>query len=686
MAANEESIPLEGLLAHEGFLSNLARHLVGNDQDAEDLVQDAWLASLQRPLSGGTNVRAWLRTVTRNRWLNRARRERERSRYERRFAQSEAVDSEEARIGLDRRQQVLAAVRSLPEPCMTTIFLRYYEERSIADVAMRMGVPAETARSRIQRGIELLRAKLDREFGSRASWVAFVGAWSRPIELQAPLPAVEAVGSGTSATAGWVGWVVFATSAMLVLMAVLRFPPESPVIEGGPLAATSKNDPPRAAVDSGSTASLRLPVPATGTDSAPAAEAGSTPREGPPSGDSPRAEPSHQSLPYHVTGRVLGANLLPVAGVEVYYGELTSETDDEGRFELRLMALSVLHGGKALTSPVPLLAVAKGAMPAVVPEFASRLLETDPAVPHRLELVLGGPTRSLSGMVRSADGRPAAGWQISLRDPSVGTVRDNVRIPLEALVSGIPILQRVAEDGSFRLEGLLDRPYDIIAWDPDSLTHVVAHIPAESAANLLLTAPDPADGRRVAGRIVSRTGVPLAHARVHATLVVGTHTSSLMEIHEAAGPATWSDEAGYFQLEHGAVGPLRLTVEAGEFLVRNTATDLMHRDPNWENLEVAVPLRCEIVLDAKRERPPAHMLAFLNEKGARLTIRLPEEDRAAMGGMATWPAIPLRPGPGRSILYVNEDARIALFYDYDGTEIERRPLHLAPDLPTVFTW
>src|SRR5690606_1893329 len=81
-------------------------------------------------------------------------------------------------------------------PYLTTIYLRYCEQLPIADVAARTNVPSETARSRIQRGIELLRVKLDRQFGSRRGWV---GALGHRLTAEAAPPAKVA-----SITAAWI--------------------------------------------------------------------------------------------------------------------------------------------------------------------------------------------------------------------------------------------------------------------------------------------------------------------------------------------------------------------------------------------------------------------------------------------------------------------------------------------------
>ena len=64
MSRMEPSIDPAQLLEHAGWMKHLARSLVGEDQ-AEDVVQQVWLAGLQRPPSPGRGLRSWLAAVVR---------------------------------------------------------------------------------------------------------------------------------------------------------------------------------------------------------------------------------------------------------------------------------------------------------------------------------------------------------------------------------------------------------------------------------------------------------------------------------------------------------------------------------------------------------------------------------------------------------------------------------------------
>ena len=65
---------------------------------------------------------------------------------------------------------MVAAVLALAEPYRSAVLLRYYEELPPRAIARRLGVPVETVRTRVKRGVELIRMRLveARSFDARA--------------------------------------------------------------------------------------------------------------------------------------------------------------------------------------------------------------------------------------------------------------------------------------------------------------------------------------------------------------------------------------------------------------------------------------------------------------------------------------------------------------------------------------
>jgi RNA polymerase sigma-70 factor (ECF subfamily) len=174
MTAESVSIPAEALLRHRAFVRALARSLVRDEHAAEDLVQETWLTALKRPPRSATALPAWLARVVRTRAQNAARGEARRVSRETAAARQEADESgEQLREHLAMQQKVVQAVLELKEPYRAVVLLRYYQGLSPAEIAARRGVPEGTARAQVSRAHDLLRERLDADFGgSRKAWSA----------------------------------------------------------------------------------------------------------------------------------------------------------------------------------------------------------------------------------------------------------------------------------------------------------------------------------------------------------------------------------------------------------------------------------------------------------------------------------------------------------------------------------
>jgi RNA polymerase sigma-70 factor, ECF subfamily len=145
---------------------NYARWLTGNDADAQDVVQDAYVRALRFFSSlRGDDARAWLLTIVRNTWYGRFARQRGVERHavfdESTDARSDdTLDPEALMIQEQTVEAVRRAVEELPADFREVIVLRELEGLSYKEIATIVGIPIGTVMSRLARGRERLLAIL----------------------------------------------------------------------------------------------------------------------------------------------------------------------------------------------------------------------------------------------------------------------------------------------------------------------------------------------------------------------------------------------------------------------------------------------------------------------------------------------------------------------------------------------
>ena len=208
-AAHDSGVhPSSRQLADElQWLGVLARRVALNRDDAEDLVQETWLAAEQSTSVPTRSKRAWLGGVLRNRERMHRRGSARRRQREDRAAEYELEPSPELEI---HRQRVLAAVREaldeLDEGDRQLLLARYCDEHAASTLAERLGIPASTVRSRLSRATARVRRSLDERWGGDR------GAWA-PAVLAIPQTAPPK----SPASIGWKALLVAVMSKKIVV-------------------------------------------------------------------------------------------------------------------------------------------------------------------------------------------------------------------------------------------------------------------------------------------------------------------------------------------------------------------------------------------------------------------------------------------------------------------------------------
>ncbi|MEM8883711.1 MAG: sigma-70 family RNA polymerase sigma factor, partial [Planctomycetota bacterium] len=173
MTTTREDPTAAGLLAHRDFLRALARRLVHDADDADDIAQEAMVVALEKPPPSGAN-RAWLSGVTRKLALRHHRSRRRRAAREATRARADRVDATVDDVArLETQRRVVEAVVALPPMDRDVIVARFLDGKPPRVVARELGVPVETVRSRTRRALARLRKDLDaRTPGGRRVWCA----------------------------------------------------------------------------------------------------------------------------------------------------------------------------------------------------------------------------------------------------------------------------------------------------------------------------------------------------------------------------------------------------------------------------------------------------------------------------------------------------------------------------------
>jgi RNA polymerase sigma-70 factor (ECF subfamily) len=178
LLADEELMPLvEGRDArafavlyerHGRAAYSMAYRMVGNQQAAEDVTQDAFIKvwnSAGTYRVGRSSVRTWILAVVRNRGIDQLRAQVRRDRLQEkvalhspRYQPNEAF--EETLRGV-RRDLVRRAMKTLPPEHVEVIELAYFSGLSQTEISSRLGLPLGTVKSRTRSGLSTLKTSLD---------------------------------------------------------------------------------------------------------------------------------------------------------------------------------------------------------------------------------------------------------------------------------------------------------------------------------------------------------------------------------------------------------------------------------------------------------------------------------------------------------------------------------------------
>ncbi len=152
------------MVVRSAALRRKAFLLCGDWSAADDLVQDVLVAMYPRwsRIVRGGRVDAYANRVLVGKHVDARRRPWRRERPVEAIPDSVDSTSERAIAAVDERDgPLIAALAALPALQRAVLVLRFTDDLSIEEIARVMGIPEGTVKSRLSRGTEALRAKLD---------------------------------------------------------------------------------------------------------------------------------------------------------------------------------------------------------------------------------------------------------------------------------------------------------------------------------------------------------------------------------------------------------------------------------------------------------------------------------------------------------------------------------------------
>lgn len=230
----------QDLLAQASWIRALAKRLVSDSAEAEDLAQETLVVALCRPPAADRPLRPWLSKVLHNRIAGFARGKRGRAAREATVAREEALPSSaELAARAESQRRLVSEVLALEDPYRTLLLLRFYEGLSPMEIARRLGKPPGTVRGQLSRAIDRMRERLDA--GNEDAQLDWRLACLPLFQEFAPAPTIPSATVSTLIAMHTIPKVLVGTSLLIgAFLALKQLPTNSAVdLEATPDALTN---------------------------------------------------------------------------------------------------------------------------------------------------------------------------------------------------------------------------------------------------------------------------------------------------------------------------------------------------------------------------------------------------------------------------------------------------------------
>jgi RNA polymerase sigma-70 factor, ECF subfamily len=175
--ARDEAAVRAILQANNRRLFRIARSILRNDSEAEDVVQETYVRALTHldGFRGESRLSTWLSRIAMNEAMGRLRGRRpspnldslSQGRHEAEIIPFPAAssDPEKSMARLQIQEVVEHAIDRLPEPFRLAFITRVMEEMTIEETAELLSLKPETVKTRLHRARALLRQNVEKEIG-----------------------------------------------------------------------------------------------------------------------------------------------------------------------------------------------------------------------------------------------------------------------------------------------------------------------------------------------------------------------------------------------------------------------------------------------------------------------------------------------------------------------------------------
>ena len=149
------------------FVRQYCLKIVGNPYDADDLAQEVMIKAIRNAdkFSEGTNIRGWLTTISKNKFLDAYRKQKRNIELDLEDAHGYDIADDEYKDIADKSyepisEDLVEAIQSLPNQYSSIAIRSLCYDKSYEEIATQEGLPVGTIKSRLFKVRQLLRAQL----------------------------------------------------------------------------------------------------------------------------------------------------------------------------------------------------------------------------------------------------------------------------------------------------------------------------------------------------------------------------------------------------------------------------------------------------------------------------------------------------------------------------------------------